>query len=89
VPKNSGATVAEKVEKVVLPFDEGNDNASGSGVATDGAFALSSVDSAVAAATARLADHAQAWGITIPMDFTPATKAVRLRISHPDPLRTG
>ncbi len=28
-----------------------------------------------AEAAARLADYAQSWGITVPADFTPATKA--------------
>ncbi len=50
----------------------------GSVPATDGALALSPADSAGAKAAeeaARLAEYAQAWGITIPADFTPATKA--------------
>ena len=54
------------------------ENGPGSAPATDGALALSSADTAEANAeddAARLAEYAQAWGITIPADFTPATKA--------------
>jgi hypothetical protein len=59
---NSEANVAEKVEKVMLPFDD------------DGALALAPEGNSVADAASRPTDYAQAWGITIPADFTPATK---------------
>ena len=56
--------MAKQVEKVMLPFEE------------DGALALSSADAAKGAAEAeRLVDYAHTWGITVPADFTPATKA--------------
>jgi|GEM_PF-906008 len=71
----------EDVEKVTLPFEEAGGNDPGSAVATDGALALASADTladtvvARTMAVARLADCAQSWGITVPADFIPATKA--------------
>jgi hypothetical protein len=77
-PYNSEVNVAEQVEKVTLPFDEADNNDATSALSTEGALALAA-DGTAAATTAevaqRLADYAQAWGITIPTDFTPATKA--------------
>jgi hypothetical protein len=70
--------MGEAVEKVTLPFDESGESNAGSAPATDGALALASGDAAAvkaAEAAARLADYAQAWGITVPVEFTPATKA--------------
>ena len=75
---NSEANVAEKVQKVTLPFDEAGENDVGSASATDGALALSPGDIAVATAAEaaiRLADYARAWDLAVPMEFTPATKA--------------
>jgi hypothetical protein len=75
VPENWEVNVAAQVEKVMLPFAEVG--VVDTSPATDGALALSSADSAAvnAAEAARLADYAHSWGITIPADFTPATKA--------------
>jgi hypothetical protein len=70
--------MGEHVEKVTLPFDEAGGKDAGSAVATDGALALLHADAAAATAAQaamRLAEYAQAWGITVPADFTPATKA--------------
>jgi hypothetical protein len=70
--------VAEQVEKVTLPFDEAGDNDPSSALATNGALALSSADIGGAKAleeAAHVTDYAHSWGITIPADFTPATKA--------------
>ncbi len=70
--------MAEQVEKVTLPFDEGSEYDPGSALATDGALALLPADTAAATAAEaamRLTDYTQAWGITIPTDFTPGTKA--------------
>jgi hypothetical protein len=64
------------VENVTAPFDEGGDSALDSDRDTDGALALADMaGSNTAAEAARLADYAQAWGITVPADFTPVTKA--------------
>jgi hypothetical protein len=73
--------MGDQVEKVTLPFEEADGNDPGSAVATDGALALASADTpadtvvARTMAVARLADCAQSWGITVPADFIPATKA--------------
>jgi hypothetical protein len=66
------------VEKVTLPFDEVGEQDPGSAPATDGALALVPADApeaTAAANAARLVDYAQSWGISIPANFTPATKA--------------
>jgi hypothetical protein len=68
----------EQVEKVTLPFEDGGEDGPGAAPPTDGALALSPSDTAADSAedaAKRLAEYAQAWGITIPADFTPATKA--------------
>jgi hypothetical protein len=75
VPKNSEVSMGDEVEKVMLPFDEGSADGAANSPATHGALALALEDTAVADKTSRMADYAQAWGITIPADFTPATKA--------------
>jgi hypothetical protein len=70
--------MGEGVEKVTLPFDKAVENDPGSTPATDGTLALSpagNADATAAEAAVRLADYTQAWGITVPADFTPATKA--------------
>jgi hypothetical protein len=70
--------VAEQVEKVPLSFDEASENDPGFAPTTNGALALALADAADATAAdgaLRLAEYAQAWGITVPADFTPATKA--------------
>ena len=59
--------MGEEVEKVMLPFDEAGEHDPGSAPATDGALALLPADTAASHAAetaARLADYAQAWGIT-------------------------
>ena len=68
--------MGEDVQKVTLPFDE--DAIQDTSPATDGALALSWADAGDATAeavAARLADYAQAWGISVPADFAPATMA--------------
>jgi hypothetical protein len=68
----------EEVEKVMLLFDEGGASDTASALAADSALALSHGDAAAeqaAAEAVRLADYAQAWSISIPIDFIPATKA--------------
>ena len=70
--------MAEAVEKVTLPFGVPGQEGSGTTPPTDGTLALSSADAAKANAeetVARLAEYAHSWGISIPADFTPATKA--------------
>jgi hypothetical protein len=70
--------MGEDVERVTLSFDESGENDAGYALATDGALALSPGDTAesnAAETAACLANYAQSWGITIPPDFTPATKA--------------
>jgi hypothetical protein len=70
--------MGESVEKVTLPFEEAGQNDPGSVLSTQGALALvpADTDDATAAeAAARLAEYAQAWGITVSSDFAPATKA--------------
>jgi hypothetical protein len=66
------------VEKATLPFDDGDENGSGSAPAIDGALALLSAsagDGTAAAEAVRLADYACSWGIAILASFTPASKA--------------
>jgi hypothetical protein len=73
----------EEVEKKTLPLDGVDADVAPRVARTEGALALSPVEAeAVKAeeakteeAAARLAEYAQAWGITVPPDFTPATKA--------------
>jgi hypothetical protein len=75
---NSEVIMGEDVEKVTLPFDEAGENDPDCAPAADGALALLPADTPAVPATEgalRLADYAQAWGIMIPADFTPATKA--------------
>jgi hypothetical protein len=70
--------MGEGIENVSLPFDQSGETGPGSGPVTDGVLALLPADTAAATAAEaamRLAEYAQAWGITIPADFTPATKA--------------
>jgi hypothetical protein len=70
--------MAEQVEKVTLPFDEGGEKSVSSAPSIDGALALSSGDDAATTPSetaTRLANCARIWGISIPADFTPATKA--------------
>src|SRR5262249_371519 len=79
---NSEIIVADEVEKVTLLYDEVDEQPceydGAQADATDGALALLPADTATAntaeEATPR-AECAQAWGISIPADFTPATKA--------------
>jgi hypothetical protein len=75
VPLNSEVSMGEDVEKVMLPFDEAGEGDTLNATTTDGALALTPAEDASVAAAERLADYAQSWGITIPADFTPATKA--------------
>jgi hypothetical protein len=70
--------MAEQVEKVMLPFEEAGQVDAGGARVTDGELALSPADTLevnAAESAARLADYAQSWGITIPGNFRPATKA--------------
>jgi len=70
--------MGEGAEKVTLPFDDFGENETGLARTTDGALALSPGEISttnVGAEAARLADLAHSWGITIPADFIPATKA--------------
>jgi hypothetical protein len=70
--------MAEQVEKVTLSFDEHGVGNVVPTLATDGALALSPADSADAkgaSEAARLADYAHSWSISVPPNFTPATKA--------------
>jgi len=70
--------VAEQVEKVTLPFDVTGEGDMLAAPTTDGALALSSAETAAVKAAEiamHLSDYAHAWGITIPADFMPATKA--------------
>jgi hypothetical protein len=75
---HSEVNVAEQVEKVKWPFEEVGAEDAPSALVTNGALALSPVETAcadTAAEAVRPAEYAQSWGITIPADFTPATKA--------------
>jgi hypothetical protein len=68
----------ESIEKAMLPLDETGVIDTLTTLPTEGALALSPADTTTATsadASAHLADCAQAWGITIPVGFTPATKA--------------
>ena len=68
----------EDVEKVMVPFEEDGVKDGTPALVMDGSLALSSADAASAKGAAeaeRLDDYAQSWGIMIPADFTPATKA--------------
>jgi hypothetical protein len=67
--------VGEDIEKVTLPFDEAGEGDTLTALTTDGALALTQAEDASGAAAARLADYVQSWGITIPADFSPVTKA--------------
>jgi hypothetical protein len=70
--------MGESVENVTLPFDDGGEDKPDSPPPTDSALALAPGDTPAvrdADITARLADYTQSWGITIPVDFTPVTKA--------------
>jgi hypothetical protein len=70
--------MGERVEKVPLPFDEPGGSDVLTTPPTDGALALSPAgiaDANAADAAMRLAECARAWGIGIPANFTPATKA--------------
>jgi hypothetical protein len=67
--------MGKDIEKVTLPFDEAGEGDTLTAPITDGALALSPVEDASVAAAARLADYVQSWGITIPADFSRATKA--------------
>jgi len=76
--------MSEQVEKVTLPFEDMGSSDPASEPVTAGALALlpggggpaplASAEDAIGAAP-RAAGHAHAWGLTIPSDFTPATKA--------------
>jgi hypothetical protein len=66
--------MAEQIEKVTLPFDEAGTDDAASAPTIEGTLALSPTGGAANAA-AHAATNAQAWGIAIPPDFTPATKA--------------
>jgi hypothetical protein len=75
---NSEVSMGEDVEKVTPPVDGGDANGTPLVARTEGALALSPVGAEAAKAeeaAARLAEYVQAWGLTIPPDFTPATKA--------------
>jgi hypothetical protein len=70
---NWEVSMGQDVERMTLPFDEADEDDAGSALTTEGALAFLSADTG--AATALLADYAHSWGITIPADFMPATKA--------------
>jgi hypothetical protein len=72
---DSEASMSEQVEKVMLLFEELSAVDGSNTSAMDGALALSSTEDPSVAATARAAEYAQEWGITIPGNFTSATKA--------------
>jgi hypothetical protein len=75
---NSEVNVAEEVEKVTLPFDQPGGSDAITAPTTDGALALTPAKTPevhAAETAARLADYAHSWGIIVPADFTPATKA--------------
>src|SRR5262249_46296634 len=78
-PMNSEASMSKQSEKVLLPFDEGGVDAPGADAPIQGALALSLAKAPGAGETAEgaayVATLAAAWGITVPADFTPATKA--------------
>jgi hypothetical protein len=74
-PWNWEVSMAEHVEKVTLPFDSTGEGDTLTAPTTDGTLALILAEDASVAAVERLADYAQSWGITIPANFTPATKA--------------
>jgi hypothetical protein len=67
--------MGEEPEKVMLPFDEVSESDPVTALATDGGLALALEDNAVADAALHAAENARAWGLTIPPNFTPATKA--------------
>jgi hypothetical protein len=75
---NLEVDMGEQGEQAMLPFDETGENARASASARDGAIALSSSDTAevnAAETVSRPGAYPQAWGIAIPPDFIPATKA--------------
>jgi hypothetical protein len=73
---NSEVNVAKQGENVMLPFDGPGEDDSGPAFRAHGALALLPADPATATEAAiRLADYAQAWGITVSADVTPAAKA--------------
>jgi hypothetical protein len=64
------------VEKVLLPLKEAGQGDTSFPPTTDGALAPpDTVAEKAAEEAARLADYVHSWNITIPADFTPATKA--------------
>jgi hypothetical protein len=70
--------VAKGGEEVTLPFDEGGEHEAGSALPTDDTLARAPSNTAAATmaqVAGRVADYAQAWGVSIPADCSPATKA--------------
>jgi hypothetical protein len=72
---NSEVSMRKDVENVTLPFDDAGESTALVTPEAHGTLALTPAVDAKNDATARVAENAHAWGLTIPADFTPATKA--------------
>jgi hypothetical protein len=72
---NWEVSMGKDIEKVTLAFEDVATGNATDAPMMDGALALTSAEDPSEIAAARAAEYAQAWGLTIPANFTPATRA--------------